>query len=176
MAQQPVATEDDQRALLDEIDRREREREAAEAAALATPVAPVSPVSPVMQQQPPMVEQMLADRDPHLFSEVLFAPGKADFSESDVRSLRDALPRLVELMQRSPKMRVTVVGHADAKTDGANAGKVAEARALAVHAWLIRNGLSPKRSSRSSQGAASPVVKRGNSNRNRRVEILAYPD
>ena len=116
------------------------------------------------------------DRDPHLFSEVLFASGKSEFAESDAASLRNALPQLIELMQRAPKMHLVVVGHADAKTDRANADKLAAARALAVHAYLIRNGVSPKRSTRSSQGTAQPVVMRGDSGRNRRVEILVYTD
>ncbi|HVT34394.1 MAG TPA: OmpA family protein, partial [Nevskiaceae bacterium] len=160
--------QDDQRALLDEIDRREREREEAEAR--ATGAAAVASTAPAAEQP------VLNARDPNLFSEVLFAQGKSDFSEGDVHSLRDALPQLVSLMQRAPKMRVEVVGYADPKTEHANADKLAAARALSVHAYLIRNGISPKRSARSSQGASRPVVLRGDSSRNRRVEILVYAE
>lgn len=191
----------DHDALLDAIDRRLREREAAEELAAQKQLARIlddrapppaesvldrvdaevsaakparrTPVA-VVRKPVPAVRSVQARNTERLFADVPFARGSAKLDPAASKPLTTLTSELARAMKGLPNLRVEVIGHADA-SEGARAAKLATERALAVHAYLIGQGVPPGRIKRISKGSDSPLVAGGDGAGNRIVEIYTYP-
>jgi outer membrane protein OmpA-like peptidoglycan-associated protein len=99
-----------------------------------------------------------------------------DFNKSDLKKESNSeLKRLVELLQKYPKMKIEIAGHTDnVGTDETNI-PLSNRRAQAVLNWLVLNKIEASRLLAKGYGKSKPIAS-GNSEearrQNRRVEFL----
>lgn len=101
---------------------------------------------------------------------VNFLVGSATLTSESERILQNALKAL----NTNPSLNVEIVGHTD-NTGGVEINRqISFRRAESVRAWLVRNGISPKRLTVSGKGAESPIASNTTPEgraRNRRIEF-----
>ncbi|HXV93797.1 MAG TPA: OmpA family protein [Pseudonocardia sp.] len=126
--------------------------------------APVTPAPPPPDpdEGPRLAEQVEALLDT---APIRFRPDSAELTGP----ARETVRRLAELLRGAPGAQVVVEGHAaDAPGPEEVAQRLSEARATAVEAALVEDGVAPERVSARGLGASRPLATRDAS---RRVEI-----
>jgi outer membrane protein OmpA-like peptidoglycan-associated protein len=105
---------------------------------------------------------------------IYFRPGSAEL-DAESRPLLDSV---IQIITRCPNLHVRVAGHTDATGVPANNMALSEARAKAVAAYLVRNGVAAGRLDAVGFGDTRPVAPNDsawNKSRNRRIEFSAVP-
>lgn len=124
-----------------------------------SPAAPAAPATPVTAPPPAKetspVQELDAERR---FADVLFAFDRSELTPTAIRNLDGSASTINELVERYPRLRIKVDGHADwIGTDGYNLG-LGERRANAVKQYLVRKGVAPERIDTTSYGESKPVA------------------
>jgi len=106
--------------------------------------------------------------------EVLFASGKSTL----LRTARQKLNMVAEVLNNEPDRPITVQGHSDAKGSEARNQVLSQLRAEAVKDYLVERGIAEDRISATGAGSSRPMTTNetaeGRAN-NRRVEIIIEP-
>lgn len=100
-----------------------------------------------------------------------------DSGKSTIRSKsRPLLQKVAKLLQKYPELRVEISGHTDSVGDEADNVKLSQARADAVKAWLVEQGIDTGRVTTRGAGPGEPIAdnktKKGRA-KNRRIEFKA---
>jgi outer membrane protein OmpA-like peptidoglycan-associated protein len=100
-----------------------------------------------------------------------------DFDKADIRAdATTALTRVATIIRAYPSGGTTLVGHSDARGDGAYNQRLSERRAQSVRRWLIdHEHLDGTRLSARGLGERSPIASNATEagrQRNRRVEVV----
>ncbi len=116
------------------------------------------------------IRQAAATQQPLLLKNLLF-----DFNQAVLRPASGAeLDRLVELLRQNPDLSIEIRGHTDSTGSALYNANLSLQRALAVHSYLIRQGIDPRRLMSAGYGETEPVAsnetKEGRQE-NRRVEF-----
>ncbi len=100
---------------------------------------------------------------------VQFVKSKAEFLESSIPEL----DRLVELMNKYPKMEIELSGHTDTRGDPQLLLQLSQLRVAAVKNYLINHGVNKSRITGIGYGASKPLGKGSEEieSKNRRVEF-----
>jgi outer membrane protein OmpA-like peptidoglycan-associated protein len=104
---------------------------------------------------------------------VQFETGKARLKEES----KEVLDQIVKIMQRYPGYALAINGHTDNVGDAENNKILSEDRARACYAYLVSEGISPKRISFQGFGEEQPIATndtRSGRRLNRRVEFNLY--
>jgi outer membrane protein OmpA-like peptidoglycan-associated protein len=104
---------------------------------------------------------------------VQFETGKARLKEES----KEVLDQIVKIMQRYPGYALAINGHTDNVGDAENNKILSEDRARACYAYLVSEGISPKRISFQGFGEEQPIATndtRSGRTLNRRVEFNLY--
>jgi outer membrane protein OmpA-like peptidoglycan-associated protein len=104
---------------------------------------------------------------------VQFEVGKARLKEDS----KEVLDQIVKIMQRYPGYALSINGHTDNVGDAGNNKILSEDRARSCYAYLVSEGISPKRVSFQGFGEEQPVATndtRSGRRFNRRVEFNLY--
>lgn len=148
--------------------------QAAAPAPVAAPIAPpvaagVAPdAAPVLS---PVVTTAALDRRAEPERTFYFDKRSAKLSRSVSRAIKDTAAALRPELESNPSAGLMVSGHADTKSDGADAPRLAAARATAVRDALIDAGVPPQRVSVRVPGVNEPRFDGANLERNCRVEL-----
>jgi len=105
---------------------------------------------------------------------VFYQVGKADIKSDSYAELN----RLVDLLEKVPKLKIEVSGHTDNTGSDAINTKLSRERAEAVKAYLVNKGISEDRLDAKGYGSSRPVASNDNSagrqlNRRTEYEIIA---
>lgn len=126
---------------------------------------------PEPEPEPPQVAQLVAKPAPQLNQTL-------EFSLDSAALVNDALSRLREvtdILQQSTEIRsVQVEGHASEEGTEQHNQRLSEARARAVRAYLIAQGIDSERLSAKGFGESQPIADNGSEEgrrQNRRVEF-----
>jgi outer membrane protein OmpA-like peptidoglycan-associated protein len=104
---------------------------------------------------------------------VQFETGKARLKEES----KEVLDQIVKIMQRYPGYALAISGHTDSEGDAENNKILSEDRARSCYAYLVSEGISPKRISFQGYGEEQPIATndtRSGRRLNRRVEFNLY--
>jgi outer membrane protein OmpA-like peptidoglycan-associated protein len=104
---------------------------------------------------------------------VQFETGKARLKEES----KEVLDQIVKIMQRYPGYALAINGHTDNVGDAENNKILSEDRARTCYAYLVSEGISPKRISFQGFGEEQPIATndtRSGRSLNRRVEFNLY--
>lgn len=102
---------------------------------------------------------------------ISFAFGTAQLDASSQQYLRD---ELLSLLERYPRVRLTIKGYTDASGDDAVNLQLSKRRAQAIRTFLIEQGIAAKRVQAQGYGEANPIASNATAQgreRNRRVEF-----
>jgi len=91
---------------------------------------------------------------------------------------KPALQQILESLQRTPALRLTIAAHMDAAGAASFLLDLSERRAAAVAHWLVERGIDPKRLEPVGLGGAQPIADdttTAGQALNRRVEITPVP-
>lgn len=144
------------------------------------PTAPPAdgPVNSALPSSPELAPaQVLADEsfsDP-LYTSIYFFRNSSSIPEMSLKKLGYSLPDLLKNIDRYPRMVVELAGHTDPRSDKGDAAALSLARAEALRAYLVAQGVPAERIKTSGHGAMNPRYRSGDTGRNSRVEILTYP-
>ncbi|MEL7468837.1 MAG: OmpA family protein [Pseudomonadota bacterium] len=111
--------------------------------------------------------------------EILSRTGNIFFRSGSAELDSESLPLLsnvVDIVRRCPGMKIEVAGHTDSDGDASTNQRLSEARAGAVTAYLIQNGIEYGRISSVGHGESQPAfpnTSTQNKQRNRRIEFTA---
>lgn len=100
-----------------------------------------------------------------------FDKGSSALSWAVSRAIKESAKDLLPKLEKNPTAGLIVSGHADTKSDGADAARLATARATAVRAALIDAGVPPQRLSVRVPGVNEPRFYGADLERNCRVEL-----
>lgn len=104
---------------------------------------------------------------------VQFETGKARLKEES----KEVLDEIIKIMERYPGYALSIHGHTDNVGDAENNKNLSEDRARSCYAYLVSEGVSPKRISFQGFGEEQPVATndtRSGRKLNRRVEFNLY--
>ena len=136
---------------------------------VAPPATVASPPPP--PEVPPRAPVLQRALDAELRQGTLeFATGKALLGPA----ARPVLARLATLLQKSPEAKVEIVGHTDDVGTVARNQALSEARAEAVKAYLVEQGVSADRLSVRGEGESNPAGDNSTAagrQRNRRIDF-----
>ena len=104
-------------------------------------------------------------------SDVLFDTGSANLKPG----AREKLARVAGILLSHPDLHIEVDGHTDSVGSEEYNQRLSEHRAESVHAYLVRQGISPQAVGTAGFGESRPVATNGTSagrQQNRRVELV----
>jgi OOP family OmpA-OmpF porin len=128
--------------------------------------------TPTVEQQVTDLQGELDSLAAELTESVVFATGSAELSDA----ARASLDKVVEAMGRYPLPVVEISGHTDDQGDAGANQALSEARAAAVEAYLISQGVDAERLSSRGAGESEPVASNDTAEgraENRRVQLIA---
>ena len=108
---------------------------------------------------------------PIVLNNVEFEFGSADLTQSSIPELS----RLKDLLTDNPELMIEIRGHTDNVGNPESNLQLSEARALAVHDWLVAAGISASRLSSAGFGEELPIADNATPEgrqRNRRTEFV----
>lgn len=120
--------------------------------------------------QPVPIELAAEGEEPIVLKNVLFATGSADLLPSSETELN----RLVQLLESYPSLQIRINGHTDNVGDEESNLALSEARAKAVNAYLISQGIASDRLSSKGFGESRPIAENDTAEgrkQNRRTEF-----
>ena len=98
-----------------------------------------------------------------------------DFNKSEIKSEADPLLKeAVNILEENPEMRVEIQGHTDSKGPEAYNQMLSKKRAMAVKAYLEKQGIDSDRLEVKGYGESDPIASNDNANgrqKNRRVRF-----
>ena len=106
-----------------------------------------------------------------LTEELTFAPGEWTLRPQS----HDALEKIGAYLQRYPRNRLSVVGHADSAGSLVHNRELSRRRALSIRRFLVEHGVEGSRLTYEGRGADEPIVSNSTAQgrrQNRRVEIV----
>lgn len=157
---------------------------------ITAPAAPgpiyVQP-APIAPQPPPMTAPVAAKSEPAaassdqrfsdpLYMSLYFYRNRSELPESMQKKLARGVPDLRRNLERYPRLVIELAGHTDPHSEKGEVQALSLARAQAAKAILVARGLPEHRIKLSGHGGTNPVVSKGDTSRNSRVEILTYPE
>ena len=99
-------------------------------------------------------------------------PNSSELTESMLNKLRRSTPDLLKNIDRYPRLVIELSGHTG---PGDKNEALAQTRADVLRLFLEARGVPSNRMKLSAHGPAQPRFVTGDSGRNRRVDILTYP-
>lgn len=100
-----------------------------------------------------------------------FDEGESELTWAGRRAVKQSAVDFLPELDQHPSTTLVLSGHADTKSDGASAARIATARARAVRDFLIANGVPAQRISMRVPGANEPRYFGASLGRNCRVEL-----
>lgn len=145
----------------------------ASAPAYVAPASP-APVAPVVVAAPPVAVAVIKRlpsglREPE--ETLYFEGGESDLSWSSARAVKQRAGELVKELEANAGASVVLSGHADTKSDGAQAAQLAGVRATVVRDSLAKAGVPAHRITIRVPGVAEPRFFGPELARNCRVEL-----
>ncbi len=121
---------------------------------LADSLATTDPYELVIELQRIPEEERVVDASPIVLRNVLFATGSAELLEAS----SDELNRLASLLQQQAHLRIRINGHTDNIGSPEDNLDLSEARAQAVHNYLIEQGIAADRLTYQGFGETRPIA------------------
>ena len=116
-------------------------------------------------------EEIAEMKDHHMGLQIMYALGSSDI---DMEKSSADLNHILKFMQDHPDVKIELAGHTDSSGDDAKNKEISEARAQAVKAWLVENGIGAGRIGAIGYGESQLVMVDGNEDHDasRRTELI----
>lgn len=149
----------------------------ASSAVVSSPAASATPPAPavVTHATAPIAVATEAASSSTAAHTFYFDGGSAQLSWSTSHAIRASAADLLSALEKDPNVALMLSGHADTKSDGRDAPRLAGARATAVKVALIAAGIPAHRLTVRVPGVGEPRFRGEELERNCRVELRTVP-